>query len=191
LMLEISLLMGIFHISLSFGRSLRRHWSGVGWILFMIGGYLYFPATILQATTIVNFMGWVPKALAQILGEIFLGGGFALAIIATILQHGIKSGIAEALHVTKIFGDVLSYLRLYALGLAGALMAMTFNQMGADFNFAIGIFIILLGHIANLGIVAMAGTIHGLRLNFLEWYHFCFEGGGKLFKPLQLRRPKL
>ena len=191
LMMEISLLMGIFHISLSFGRYLRRHWAGAGWILFMIGGYLFFPATILQSTTIANFMGWVPKEYAPILGEGLLAGGFALAIIAAILQHGIKSAFAEALHVTNIFGDVLSYLRLYALGLAGALMAMTFNQMGAEFNFAIGIFIILLGHIANLGIVAMAGTIHGLRLNFLEWYHYSFEGGGKLFNPLQLRRPKI
>jgi len=86
---------------------------------------------------------------------------------------------------------VLSYLRLYALGLAGSLMAVTFNQMGTEFGLATGVFIILLGHIANLGIVAMAGTIHGLRLNFLEWYHFCFEGGGKLFNPLQLRRPKI
>ena len=90
----------------------------------MIGGYVYFPLAILQATTIANFMGWVPKAYAQILGEGLLGGGFAFAMIATILQHGIATGIAEALHVTKIFGDVLSYLRLYALGLAGTLMAM-------------------------------------------------------------------
>jgi V/A-type H+-transporting ATPase subunit I len=191
LMMEISLLIGILHISLSFGRFLRRHWAGIGWILFMIGGYLYFPVTVLQATSIANFMGWVPKPTAQVLGQAFLFGGFALAIFTTIIQHGIKTGVSEALHVTKIFGDVLSYLRLYALGLAGSLMAVTFNQMGTEFGLATGVFIILLGHIANLGIVAMAGTIHGLRLNFLEWYHFCFEGGGKLFNPLQMRRPKI
>jgi V/A-type H+/Na+-transporting ATPase subunit I len=190
ILMEIALLMGILHISFSFARSVRRHWAGVGWILFMIGGYIYFPL-ILQATTIANFMGWVPLDMASIIGRTLLFGGYAVAILSTCFQHGIKTGIAEGLHPTKIFGDVLSYIRLYALALAGSLMAITFNQMGESVNMVLGIFIILLGHLVNLVIVAMAGTIHGLRLNFLEWYHYCFEGGGKLFNPLQLKRPKI
>ena len=136
-------------------------------------------------------MGWVPQNIAPVLGATLLFGGYALAILITSIQHGIKTGIGEAVHPTKIFGDVLSYIRLYALALAGSLMAITFNQMASNVNLALGIFIILLGHLVNLVIVAMAGTIHGLRLNFLEWYHYCFEGGGKLFNPLQLKRPKI
>jgi V/A-type H+-transporting ATPase subunit I len=191
IMMEIALLMGILHLSVAFARSFIRRWAGVGWIIFMIGGYLLFPVWILQATTIAHFMGWVSKPAAFEIGKILLGAGFGLAILLTMIQHGIKHGFLEAIHVTQIFGDVLSYLRLYALGLAGGLMALTFNALGADFNLMFGIFIILLGHLANIGIAVMAGTIHGLRLNFLEWYRICFEGGGKVFNPLQLRRPKI
>lgn len=191
IMIELSIVVGILHLSFSFARSLRRHWSGVGWIACMIGGYLFFPATVLKSITIANFMGWVTPELGRVVGEAFLYGGFIFALIATCIQYGIKYALDEAMHVTKVFGDVLSYLRLYALGLAGVLMASTFNSLGADFGMVGGIFIIAFGHLANLGICLMAGVIHGLRLNFLEWYHFCFEGGGRLFHPLQMRRPKI
>ncbi len=56
--LEFSLMVGIFHLSLSLIRYMRRNWANIGWIIFMIGGYLYFPS-ILHATSIVNFMGWI------------------------------------------------------------------------------------------------------------------------------------
>ena len=191
LMMEAALVMGIFHISISFARWIKRNWSGLGWIAFMVGGYLFIPASVFKATTIANFMGWAPVPLAHVLGQWLLYGGVIFACLATVIQHGIAAGLSEVYHVTKILGDVLSYLRLYALGLASILMATTFNAMGRDFGLVAGFVIILFGHLANLGIGVMAGTIHGLRLNFLEWYHYCFLGGGKMFNPLQLRRPKI
>ena len=191
LMLEMSLLMGIFHLSISFAKWVKRHWAGIGWIAFMIGGYLFFPASVFNAITIVNFMGWLTPSSAYVAGEILLFGGGVFAMIATMIQHGFGQGLFEVSHVTRIFGDCLSYLRLYALGLAGMLMAATFNAMGREFGLVLGIIIILFGHVANLGICVMAGVIHGFRLNVLEWYHYCFEGGGIIFNPLQLRRPKI
>ncbi len=191
LMMEMSLVIGIIHLCISFTRWIRRHWAGIGWIAFMIGGYLFFPASVFKATTVVNFMGWVSPETAYVAGEALLYGGIGFAMIATMIQHGIGKGLFEVFHVTKILGDCLSYLRLYALGLAGILMATTFNAMGRDFGLVAGTIIIVLGHLANLGIGVMAGTIHGLRLNFLEWYHYCFDGGGRFFNPLHLKRPKL
>jgi len=191
LMMEMSLVMGIIHLSISFARWVRRHWAGIGWIAFMIGGYLFFPASVFKATTMVNFLGWLSPETAYVVGETLLYGGIGFALLATSIQHGIRNGLSEVFHLTKILGDCLSYLRLYALGLAGVLMATTFNAMGRDFGLVAGTVIIVLGHLANLGIGVMAGTIHGLRLNFLEWYHYCFDGGGRFFNPLQLRRPKL
>ena len=94
------------------------------------------------------------------------------------------------LNVVQVFSDVLSYLRLYALSLAGMIMADTFNTMGLQLNFFGGILIIIFGHITNIGLSTMGATIHSLRLNFLEWYHYSWEGGGRLFNPLCLRRSK-
>ena len=70
-------------------------------------------------------------------------------------------------------------------------MARTFNaHLGMDLGFVMTFLLILLGHCVNIGLCVMGGVIHGLRLNFLEWYHHCFEGDGRLFNPLRLKRAK-
>jgi V/A-type H+-transporting ATPase subunit I len=183
IILEITLLIGIIHISLSFLRVLKKNIAGLGWIAFMIGGYLYFPG-MLQSTSLVNFMGWLDKTLASAVGLQLIYTGLAFAIISALIQRGIK-GCGEISSIIQIFVDVLSYLRLYALSLAGAIMASTFNQEGGALGLVFGALAIFLGHCINISVGFMGGIIHGLRLNFLEWYHHCFDGGGRLFKPLK------
>lgn len=100
-------------------------------------------------------------------------------------------GLLGVYNGVQFFSDVLSYIRLFALGLSGALIAQTFNGMAMDvwnigawaIPFAILVFI--LGHTLNIGLCIMGGVIHGLRLNFLEWYRWTFEGGGRLFEPFR------
>jgi len=188
ILMELSLLVGIIHISLSFLRYIFRNWSGFGWILFMWGGYLYFPK-MLNATTIANFLGIISKPTAYAWGEYMLSIGFGLAIFTAIIQRRLGA-IHELMNVVQIFGDVLSYIRLYALALAGMMVASTFNNLGVSAGLLGGIFIILFGHITNISLSIMGGVIHGLRLNFLEWYHYSFEGGGRLFNPLRLKKTK-
>jgi len=91
----------------------------------------------------------------------------------------------------QFFSDILSYIRIFALGLSGALLAQTFNNLSFDlWNAGIGGMIIapvifLLGHTLNITLCIMGGVIHGLRLNFLEWYRWSFDGGGKRFVPFK------
>ena len=132
-----------------------------------------------------HFLGIIPKKGGAEVGKqlVFLGVG--LAWVLALIQHK-KKGLEEPLKSIQIFADILSYLRLYALSLAGIIMAGTFNQMGQEVGYVFGFFIILAGHVLNMIIGIMGGFIHGLRLNFLEWYHYCFEGSGKLFNPLRI-----
>ena len=188
ILLEFSLLLGILHVSISFFRYLLRHWAGIGWIAFMIGGYLYFP-TLLHATTLLHILTGIPKAFLAEFGIQLVYGGIATALFLALLQKRLK-GIGEIANLVQIFADVLSYLRLYALGLAGAIMAETFNELGEAVGFAAGAFVILLGHGVNISLGIMAGMIHGLRLNFIEWYHYCFDGSGRLLRPLMRLKPK-
>ena len=69
-------------------------------------------------------------------------------------------------------------------------MAETFNEMGQTVGLFLGVLIILAGHSVNVMLGIMAGVIHGLRLNFIEWYHYCFDGGGRLFRPLMRLKAK-
>lgn len=187
ILLELALFIGVIHISLSFLRYMKRNWTGIGWILFMAGGYLYFPS-FLDATSLVNFLGWVPKEIAYAVGSQILYAGLVLVLIISLLMKKKWGALHELTNAIQVFADVLSYLRLYALALAGMIMASTFNDLAIKAGIFGGIFIVLIGHLTNLTLTVMSGTIHGLRLNFLEWYHYSFEGGGRLFDPLRIRK---
>ncbi len=188
ILLEFSLFIGVIHLSLSMIRYLRRNWANLGWLLFMIGGYLYFPS-MLNATSLIHFLGWMDKPAATEIGLQMIYAGLGLVFVLSLIQRGFR-GITEMANVVTVFADVLSYLRLYALALASSIMARTFNDIGISLGFAVGIFVIVLGHGVNILLGVMGGVIHGLRLNFIEWYHFSYEGGGRLFDPLKkLTRP--
>lgn len=184
LFLEISLLIGIFHLTFSLLRYLRRDFANLGWIAFMFGGYLYFP-WILKATTIIHFLGLISKEASTHIGLQMIIFGIGFSVLVALIQHRLK-GLVELTKLIQIFSDVLSYLRIYALGLAGMIMASTFNNIGGLAGFFFGALVVIAGHCVNITLGVMGGVIHGLRLNFLEWYHYSFSGGGKLFNPLRL-----
>jgi V/A-type H+-transporting ATPase subunit I len=99
------------------------------------------------------------------------------------------AGLLSLTNVTKLFGDVLSYLRLFALGLASASLALTFNQLAAQvadalpgLGFFFSLLILLLGHALNLALSLMSGVVHGLRLNFIEFFNWGMSEEGYPFK---------
>lgn len=183
-LIELAIFVGTIHIILSFLRYLDRNWAGFGWITFMIGAYLYFPI-ILGALSIIHYIFHVPYELGGEIGKYILFAGLGATVVLAIIQRRL-GGLGEIMHIIEVFADVMSYLRIYALSLAGIIMATTFNQIGASMPIYLGIFVILAGHIINITLALMGGIIHGLRLNFIEWYHYSFEGGGKEFHPLSL-----
>lgn len=183
-LLEISLLIGLIHVCISLLRYSRKSLANLGWIIFAIGGYLYFPSQI-DATSMVVYLGIMNASLAFGFGYqmIFIGIGFA--VIMSVIQQKLK-GLRELEKVVSVFADVLSYLRLYALALASSMMAETFNDIAIHMlGLAFGGIALIVGHGANFILCTMGGMIHGLRLNFIEWYHYCFDGGGRLLNPLR------
>ncbi|NGX51252.1 MAG: hypothetical protein K1060chlam2_01117 [Chlamydiae bacterium] len=182
--MELALLVGVLHISLSLLRNARRHFGGVGWIFAIVGGYLFFPK-MLGSTSVIHFMYLIPQHTGFVVGEQLLWGGMGLAVLLAVIQHR-WAGFIELTKPIELFADILSYLRIYALGLAAMILAKTFNEMGMNLGFVAGFFVILAGHLINIVVGIMGGTIHGLRLNFIEWYHHSFVGGGRLFHPLKL-----
>ena len=94
--------------------------------------------------------------------------------------------------VTGLLGDVLSYLRLYALGLAGAKLGEAFNAIGVQalgdggVNWIFFILIVVVGHVLNIAMCVLGAFVHPLRLNFLEFFkNSGYEGSGRNFNPLQ------
>lgn len=100
--------------------------------------------------------------------------------------------------VTGFLGDFLSYIRLFALGLASGLLGNAFNQVAfmilPDGTLAtplvlFSIIILVLGHSLNLGLSILGSFVHPLRLTFVEFYkNMNFVGGGQEYKPFSISK---
>lgn len=183
-MFELALFIGVVHLILSLLRYSVRNWNNLGWVVFLIGGYLYF-SYHLKVPSFFNFVGGIDLEKGGQIGFDLMIGGILFACIGSIIRYGI-TGIFELMILIQVFADVLSYLRLYALALAGAIVAATVNDIAASIPLVLGALLVIASHGVNIVLGTMSGIIHGLRLNFLEWYHYSFEGGGRRFKPLKL-----
>lgn len=182
-LMELAILIGCIHIIFSFMRYLDRNLNGIGWILVIIGCYIYFPV-YLGAPTMTRFLFNVPQNAGKEIGLYLIGAGIILATFFAAIQHKWVA-LLEPMAFIQIFADIMSYLRIFALGLAGVVVAETINGLVGALPFVIAIVIVIASHGINMGLGIMSGIIHGLRLNFLEWYHYSFQGGGKPFRPLQ------
>ncbi len=102
-------------------------------------------------------------------------------------------GIWELYGITGIFGDILSYVRLFALGISGAILGFVVNTIALQIKDSAPIigpifFVIFLivGHLANLAISSLGSFVHPMRLTFVEFYKNAgFTGGGKQYKPFK------
>jgi V/A-type H+-transporting ATPase subunit I len=184
IMFELALFIGVVHLILSLFRYVGRNWQNIGWIAFLIGAYLYFPAH-LGTPSLLNFVGGIDLVKGGEVGLQMMFAGIGVAWILSIIRNG-WTGIFEVMVLIQVFADTLSYLRLYALGLAGAIVGSTINEIASGLPLMVGGLLVLVSHFINIVLGTMSGIIHGLRLNFLEWYHYSFEGGGKQFQPLKL-----
>ncbi|MGF1529433.1 MAG: V-type ATP synthase subunit I, partial [Candidatus Competibacterales bacterium] len=163
----------------------------VGWIVVMAG------ATALALGDEV--LGWV--------GATAMGVGL-LAVVAFASRRPVTSPKALALRVgegllalaqvTQLFGDVLSYLRLFALGLASASLAVTFNTLADQvrtevpgLGLLLALLVLGLGHAINLALGLMSGLVHGLRLNYIEFFNWSLLREGHPFRAFarKERRP--
>ena len=102
----------------------------------------------------------------------------------------IGKGIWDLYSITGIFGDVLSYIRLFALGVSSSILGYVINSMALQIKevpyVGIILFIVFLiiGHTANLLISSLGSFVHPMRLTFVEFYKNAgFAGGGKEYKP--------
>ena len=92
--------------------------------------------------------------------------------------------------VTGVFGDLLSYIRLFALGISSAILGLVFNQIAVQFleikyiGWLPFVLLLVFGHGINIFLASLGAFIHPMRLTFVEFYKNAgFVGGGKQYKP--------
>ena len=161
----------------------------LGWTLLIVGG------VIVGGIALTGVMSSeVTKWVVIVLGVVAAIGIFPLNDPKRNKLANVGLGVWDTYQmVTGLLGDVLSYLRLYALGLAGAMLGMAFNDMGKMvlgdgsnvFLWIPFILLVLIGHTLNIAMCALGAFVHPLRLNFLEFFkNSGYEAGGRKFNPL-------
>jgi len=102
----------------------------------------------------------------------------------------IGSGAASLFDITGVFGDILSYVRLFGLGTAGAILGLVVNNLamsmaGSIVGWFFALVLLLIGHTLVLLLSCLGAFVHPLRLTFVEFYKNAgFTGGGRPFRPL-------
>ncbi len=162
----------------------------LGWTLLIVGG------VIVGALALVGVLdAGLTKWIIIGIGIVSAIGIFPLNNLQRNKFANVGLGLWDTYNtVTGLLGDVLSYLRLYALGLAGGMLGMAFNDMGKMIlgdgsNFVTWIPFILLvvvGHTLNIAMCALGAFVHPLRLNFLEFFkNSGYEAEGRNYNPLK------
>ena len=161
-----------------------------GWTLLIVGGVIVGTFALLGVID-----KGITKTIIIVLGVLSAIGIFLLNDIHRNPLANIGSGLWETYNtVTGLLGDVLSYLRLYALGLAGSMLGKAFNDIGSMVlgdGGSIGmwipfILIVLVGHTLNIAMAALGAFVHPLRLNFLEFFkNSGYEAAGRNYNPLK------
>lgn len=168
-MMRLSFTIGALHLSLAQLWQAVRLWpdlrvaNKVGWGLFVWGMYGVVVMFVLKGP-----MGWHTP------WPYLLLAGAALAIVFAEPSRNIGKmlllGVAQfPLSMLSTFSDVISYVRLMAVGLASGVLAVSFNNMAADAAWPLAILIFLFGHSLNIGLAMIAMFAHGVRLNMLEF----------------------
>ena len=161
----------------------------LGWTLLIVGG------VIVGAIALTGVLSSeVTKWVLIVLGVVSALGIFVFNDPKRNKLANVGMGLWDTYNtVTGLMGDVLSYLRLYALGLAGAMLGMAFNDMGKMvlgdgsnlFLWIPFILLVLIGHTLNIAMCALGAFVHPLRLNFLEFFkNSGYEAAGRKFNPL-------
>ena len=164
-----------------------------GWTTLIVGGLVVVSLGMTEVLSAEAFK-WTIIALAVV-------SGLAIYVFNTPGRNplmNIGSGLWDTYNmVTGLLGDVLSYIRLYALGLAGGMLGNAFNIMGTmildipvpGVNWVFCIIILIFGHVLNLAMSCLGAFVHPLRLTFVEYFkNSGYEGSGAKYNPLTKKK---
>ncbi|KRT36266.1 V-type ATP synthase subunit I [Acetomicrobium hydrogeniformans] len=157
-----------------------------GWITFLLGLALYI---LVRAGMLPPSLS-SPSAIATIAGVCILvatQGREKKNIFSKLF-----SGIMSLYSVTSYLGDVLSYSRLLALGLATSAIAMIINTLTLQLfhipyiGWLLGIILFAGGHIFSIAVNVLGAFVHSLRLQYVEFFSKFYKAGGRAFEPFDM-----
>ena len=200
---NVALMIGVVQIFLGifvsiYNKFTYEHWtkaiSQIGKLFIVFGVIWIFLADMQEMAALQQF---------GILRQILLVAGVLLVLFFHDMEQALPvraaSGLLPLFFIfTGILGDVLSYVRLFALGVASSVLGLVVNQIGMQimengwWGVIIAVVFLLFGHTLNFCIAVLGSFVHPLRLTFVEFYNNAqFKGGGKQYRPFRKQPIKL
>ena len=202
----IALLVGMFHICFAMsvkaiGSTVRYGFKNAlsdwGWLL-LIGG-----SVVVATLTYLGVMDMeMSKMTLMSIGGVSAIGIYLLNNLRRNVFVNIGAGLWDTYNMaTGLMGDLLSYLRLYALGLAGGMLGGVFNDLGMQLRDTMGDFlfgvpgwicfglIFVAGHSLNIALSCLSGYVHSIRLTFVEYFkNSGYDGKGMAYNPFSSKK---
>jgi V/A-type H+-transporting ATPase subunit I len=191
LLMRLSFTIGLIHLVLAHlwrAATLFPHpafLSKVGWALFLGGMYGVVCFFVLQGPSPMN-APWL---------YLLIAGGVLVVLFTSPSRNVLKTvglGLASfPLSALGTFSDIMSYVRLMAVGLAGSVLAASFNDLAQKAGLVLLVPILVFGHLLNFGLCLIALFAHGVRLNVLEFSNnFGLQWSGYPYQPFVAQQPQ-
>ncbi len=161
----------------------------IGWIILLVGSIV---VVLIHKLTGIDLETLKPAFY------VIFGISGLLILFLNNLKRNILMNFGVALWdsynmVTGIVGDLLSYIRLFALGISSSILGFVFNSLAVSMSgsipvlsFIIMIIILIVGHSINMFMSSLGSFVHPMRLTFVEFYKNAgFSGGGKKYNPFK------
>ena len=165
------------------GQRASSYIDGYAWAMMLIGVVLYVLGSMVLGMPLLSQFG-IGLALINVVG---------ILVVSTISSDnkglGFGLGLYNLYGVSGYIGDIVSYTRLMALGVASANIAMAFNLiigfLPPLIRFTVGVVIIIALQALNIALAFLSAYVHSSRLQYVEFFGKFFEGGGKPLLPLK------
>lgn len=173
-LLVLTIAIGVFHVVLglaigvvnSITRKNRKHTCEKCGMIGVIAGLILVLCLV---------AGLLPEAL-------YIPAFILLGIAVAFVIYG--GGTGGAIEIMGTVGNILSYVRLMAIGMASVILAMVANELGGSMDvLALGVFIAVMLHTLNLMLAMFSPSIHSVRLHVVEFYSKFYHGGGLPYRP--------
>lgn len=194
-------MLGLVQLSIAHLKNIRRDFPSPKFIaqfgqLIMVDGMFFLVLNLVISTTKYPVPMWALYLVLAgfVLNFVFAnwesGHGVVMGLIKSIVGS-LANIVSIFLGIVNIFADIVSYIRLWAVGLAGLAISQTINNMaGPMFGhlvlYAAGILLLVFGHGLNVIMSLLSVVVHGVRLNVLEFSgHLGMEWSGYKYEPFK------